>query len=60
MSNFDASTPQLKAVENVIDALTSLNLGKFGTFLSKNYQYEAFHGATDLSKLDEERNAGTV
>ena len=54
MSNLDASTPQLEAVKNLFDAITSFDLGEVRTLLSKNYQYEAFNGVTDLVKLDKE------
>ena len=60
MSTFIASTPQLKAVKNVVDAWTSLNLGKANALISKNYQYEVFHVATDLAKLDNERHAEAI
>jgi hypothetical protein len=55
MSSFNANTPQLKAVKNLLDAVTSLELGKVASLLSKNYQYEAFNGVTDLAKMDRER-----
>ena len=54
MSSFDTSTPQLKAVENLLDGFSSFNFGKVGSHLSKNYQYEAFNGVTDLAKLNKE------
>ena len=61
MSNIDASTPQLKTVKNLFDAITALDLGNIATLLSKNYRYEAFNGATDdLAKLDRERYAEAV
>ena len=37
---FQCRTPQLTAVKNVVDAWTSLNLGKANALISKNYQYE--------------------
>ena len=55
MSGLNPTTPQLKVIKNMADALTSLNLSKFNTLFSKDYQYEAFNGITDLAKLD---NAG--
>ena len=60
MSNFDASTPQLKIVKNLIDAITSLNLGKVATVLSKNFQYGAFYVSPDLAKMDNERFAAMI
>ena len=60
MPNFDASTPQLEAVKSLMDAFASLNLGELMTLLSKNYQYEAFNGATTLTKLDREAYAKVI
>jgi len=57
MSSLNATTPQLKVIKNMADALTSLNLSKFGPLFSKNYQYEAFNGITEKAKLD---NVGTA
>ena len=57
--SFDASTPQLKAVKNMFDALISFDLGKIAALTSKNYQYEAFNGA-DLAKLDKESYAAMI
>ena len=52
MSNFNASTPQIKVIKNMIDAFSSLDLGKFNTLFSKDYQYEGFNGITDLAHAD--------
>ena len=58
MSNLDASSPQLQAVKNLFDLITSLNPDKLETVFSKNYQYEAFNGVTDsLAKMDRETHA---
>ena len=54
MSNFDVSTPQLKAAKNFMDAFVSLSICDLMTSLSKNFQYEAFGGATNLAKMDME------
>ena len=54
MSTLDASTPQLKVVKNMLDAFASFNFGEFATLVSRNFQYEAFNGVTDLVKLDKE------
>ena len=54
MSNFDASTPQLEVAKNLLDAVTSFDLGKLTTTISENYQYEAFNGVADQAKLDKE------
>ena len=60
MFNLDASTPQLNIIKNLLDALTSLNFGETATLFSKNFQYEAFNGVTDLAKLDKESYAGMI
>ena len=60
MSTFDASTPQLKTVKNLMDAFASFNLDKFAALLSKNFQYEAFGGVTDLAKMDTEAYAEVI
>jgi hypothetical protein len=59
MSNFESS-PQLKAVKSMFDTITSFNLDKVETLFSKNYQYEALHGPTDLAKLDREKHAEVI
>jgi len=48
MVDFDLSTPQLKAVKNMIDAYISLDLNNLAPLLSKDYQYEAFPKSTDF------------
>ena len=60
MTNLNASTPQLQAVKSMADLLTSLNPDKLATLFSKDYQYEAFNGATDLAKMDREKHVGVV
>ena len=41
MTDFDASTPQLKLVKKLADAYLSLETSNIEPLLSKNYQYEA-------------------
>ena len=60
MSNFNADTPQLKVVKNMLDALASVNSGEFHAHFSKNYQYEVFNGITDVVKLDNARRTERV
>ena len=49
--SFDASTPQLKTVKNLFDALTSLNPTEVAPLLSKNFQCEV-RGVADMANLD--------
>lgn len=57
MSDFNASTSQLKAVKNMIDAWSSFNLGKVNALVSKNYKYEAFNGVSELATVDNKGRA---
>ena len=41
MVDFDANTPQLKALEKLVDAYVSLDLNNLESILSKDYRYEA-------------------
>jgi len=41
MVDFDANTPQLRALEKLVDAYVSLDLNNLESVLSKDYQYEA-------------------
>jgi len=38
MVDFDANTPQLRALEKLVDAYVSLDLNNLESILSKNYQ----------------------
>ena len=42
MVDFDASTPQLKAVKNWLDAYCTLDMKNVEPLISKSFQYEAF------------------
>jgi len=41
MVDFDANTPQLKALKKLVDAYVSLDLNNLESILSKDYRYEA-------------------
>jgi hypothetical protein len=48
MANFDASTPQLEAVEKWIDGFTSLDISKVDLFVSRNFKFQSFPKTIDL------------
>ena len=49
MVNFDANTPQLKAVKRLTDAYVSLDMNNLEPILSKDYQYEAIPAIPEVS-----------
>ena len=42
LTNFNATTPQSKVVENIFKALTTLDIKNIEPFLSKDFQLETF------------------
>ena len=48
MVDFDANTPQLKALEKLTDAYVSLDLNNLESILSKDYRYEAIPTLPDV------------
>jgi len=48
MVNVNATTPQLKAVKNYLDAYTSLDVNNVERVLSKNFKFQTFPETTDL------------
>jgi len=50
MVDFDASTPQLRAVKNWLDAFITLDMKNVEPLLSKNFQYHPFPETADISK----------
>jgi len=50
MTDFDASTPQLKAVKNWLDAYCTLDMKNVEPLISKNFQYQAFPETPDIPK----------
>ena len=50
MADFDASTPQLRAVKKLFAAYLSLDVNNVEPLLSENYQYEAFPESADLPR----------
>ena len=59
MADFDASTPQLKAVKNMCDAYLSLDMNRVKLFLSKNYQSETLPESDDFPKQTKESHSQT-
>ena len=59
MANFDASTPQLKLVKNLVDAYASFDMNNVEPLISKNYQYQPFPEITGLSKDAKESHLQT-
>ena len=60
MSDFDASTPQLRVVKDMIDAFTFLNPSGLDTLFAKGYRYEAMYGAPGLTGLGNENHSGRI
>jgi len=56
MADFDASTPQLKAVKNWLDAYCTLNMENVGSLISKNFQYQAFPETPEIPKETKKRH----
>jgi len=48
MVDFDANTPQLKAVKRLADAYISLDLNNLEPLLSKDYRYEAIPAIPEI------------
>jgi len=48
MINIDATTPQLKAVKDLIDAYCSLDISKIEPFISKNFKFQTFPKTIDI------------
>ena len=60
MSDFDDSTPQLKAVKGLIDAFVFLDPSRLDTLFSKEYQYEAPYRAPALARPEGEKHSGKI
>jgi len=56
MVELDASTPQLKAVKDWIDAYCTLDMKNVEPLVSKNFQYQAFPETADLPKETKEKH----
>ena len=56
MADFDASTPQLRAVKNWIDAYRTLDMKNVEPLISKDFQYQTLPDAIDLPKEETERH----
>jgi hypothetical protein len=54
MANFDASTPQLKAVKHWIDALTVVDMSKVEPVVSRNFKFQTFPKDIDLPEQTKE------
>ena len=55
MSGFDGTTPESKAVKNLIDAYLTCDLKKIGPLISKDYKFLSF--PTIPEHPDEEKEA---
>jgi len=55
MVSLDASTPQLRAVKNWLDAFASLDIKNVEPLLSKNFQYHPFPETADIPKEAKEK-----
>lgn len=42
MADLDATTPQLKALKNFLDAYRTLDIKNVGKFISKDYKFQTF------------------
>ena len=60
MSDFDASTPQLKVVKGMIDAFVSLDPSGLDALFSKDYQYKVLGGPPGLARLENEKHSGRI
>lgn len=56
MVDLDSSTPQLKVVKNLLNALTTLDVNNAGPYLSKNYQYEPLPESAELGGQTKEKH----
>ena len=54
MANFDATTPQLKAVKRWFGGYISLDLDSVEPIISKKFQYQSFPESTELPKETKE------
>jgi len=55
MVDLDASTPQLRAIKNWLDAFISLDIKNVEPLLSKNFQYHPFPETADVPKEAKEK-----
>jgi hypothetical protein len=54
MANFDASTPELKAIKKWIEAFSILDTNKMDTLLSRNFKYQSFPKSIDVPEQTKE------
>jgi len=54
MVDFDTSTPQLKAVKQLLDAYISLDSNNVRPLISKDYQYEPLPKSPDITDKGKE------
>ena len=59
MIDFNASTPQLKAVKDWIDAYLTLDINKVEPLASKNFEYQPFPETTEFFKESREKHLET-
>jgi len=59
MVDFDANTPQLKAVKKLIDTYLSLDINNLESVLPKDYRYEAIPAIPEIPILTKESHIQT-
>ena len=52
MTNFDATTPQLKILKDVTEAYMARDLNRVAPYLSKDFTYQTFPEIVDLPSLE--------
>jgi hypothetical protein len=54
VTNFDASTPQLKVVKEWMDTICSLETSKLAPLSARNFTYTSLPNATDMPEVREQ------
>lgn len=57
ISNFDATTPQLKAVKNLLEAYHTLDVSKVEPFVAKGFRFQTW---PETEELPEEQKDGHI
>jgi len=55
LTNFNATTPQLKAVKNILDAYLTLDIKNVESFTSKDFKFETYPKMAALSDAAKEQ-----
>lgn len=56
MSNFDATTPQLKLVKGCMDVCITLDINNIAPFISKDYKFQTFPKIADRPDETKEKH----